>query len=346
MKPMNLLCALPILLAVSVYAVNSNAEDDTGYERTGLAVKADELFWKLLHGQDYGSFAKVLEKLNKARNADPNDVMTAAHIGWTNFWGFAEGLAGGWSDGTQVLQYMQDSVEAFASASTLAPDEARIMGFLGYARTVLGGASGNLDILRQGQADIKRSLDLWPQWALFGAAYGLDARSLYDSSDMQRAIGYYFQGMDICLGQDVDRNNPDISQYAATKTLTGPNRICWNSWIVPYNDEGFYMVLGDALVKAGQTAVAAIVYNDAKLSDGYAHWPFRDMLERRITNIDANVENFRRINPPGQPADPETSLLVYTNVSCAICHRGDSDKYFERPPWVGEHANDYLVVPY
>ena len=63
----------------------------------------------------------------------------------------------------------------------------------------------------------------------------------------------------------------------------------------------------------------------------------------RIVNIIDNVEKFRQPATPNQPADPQTSLLVNTAISCAICHRGDADAHYTPPPWVGESANDYLV---
>ena len=101
--------------------------------------------------------------------------------------------------------------------------------------------------------------------------------------------------------------------------------------------------IGDALVKAGNTEVAAIVYNNAKQLKYYESWPFADLLERRIANITDNVDKFRQAVSPDQPADPETSLLVNTSIACAICHRGDADAHYTPPTWVGETANDYLV---
>jgi len=35
------------------------------------------------------------------------------------------------------------------------------------------------------------------------------------------------------------------------KTKEGKKRVCWNSWIAPHNFEGFFLNMGDMLVKSG-----------------------------------------------------------------------------------------------
>jgi hypothetical protein len=313
-----------------------------GNERTEKAVNADNLFWDFIHGKDYQSFNTVLEKLGSAQAEDPLDVYTNAHIGWTNFWAFSEGIGSGIAEQTMALQYMQNAEKAFTQASELAPNEPRILGFLGYSRMALGYATQNEELLIKGQADVARSVELWPEWAYFGAAYGLDASAPYDSPQFEQAVNFYWANLDVCANTDVDRQYPDWTAYLDQETLDGPDRACWDSWIAPYNTEGFFLIMGDALVKAGNTQVASIVYNNAKLLKYYSSWPFRDLLEQRLNNIMENVENFRQIVSPNQPADPETSLLVNTTISCAICHRGDADAHYAPPAWVGETANEYL----
>jgi len=332
-----------ILVFLVVFGVYADEKDSLQKERTEQAIEADESFWDFTHGKDYQRFNHVLDSLNEAQLRDPKDVYTTAHIAWTNFWAFAEGVGKGIAQPDNVLQYMQNAEQSFAKAHELAPNEPRILGFLGYARLALGGTTDNIDLIVKGQADVARSIELWPEWGLFGAAYGLDARSPYNSPQFEQALGYYWTNMDVCANTQVDRQYPDWAAYVGEPVLQGPDRACWNSWIAPYNGEGFFLVVGDALVKAGNIEVARIIYNNAKLYDNYNSWPYRDFLERRINNINENIENFRQPIAPNQPADPETSLLVRTRISCAICHRGDADKNFKSPAWVGEKANQYLV---
>lgn len=335
---------LLLFTTVSVQALASDDRDlDNEVERTGLAVDADEIFWKFIHGEDNIEYTDVVKKLTKAIEKDPQDTYAKAHLGWTKFWSFTEGLVRGLTDGRQAVQNMQAAENAYASAAALAPDEPRILGFLGYTRIALGGTTANADLLMQGQEDVVRSIELWPEWAYFGAAYALSANAPYGSPPFDQAVNFFFVNMDVCANTAIDRNNPDLAPFMALETQTGRDRACWDSWIAPYNAEGFFLIMGDALVKAGKTDVAAVLYNNAKLMEYYSDWPYRDLLERRIENIQENVTNFRQSPAFNQPVDVETTMIVNTGISCAICHQGDADEHYEQPDWIGEHANHYPV---
>src|SRR5260221_633334 len=80
----------------------------------------------------------------------------------------------------------------------------------------------------------------------------------------------------------MDRRNPDYARYMALVTTKGPKRVCWNSWIAPHNFEGFFLNMGDMLVKAGDWQTAQKIYGNAKLTPEYGQWKFRQMLEDRI----------------------------------------------------------------
>ena len=272
----NLVFVITILSACD----NTNESGEQGNKRTEAAVNADSIFWEFIHGKDYQSFDSVLTNLRSAQTEDPVDVYTNAHIGWTNFWALSEGIGLGIAQNTMALQYLQNAEEDFALAAELAPDEPRILGFLGYSRLTLGNATQNMDLLAQGQTDVARSIELWPEWAYFGAAYGLDANAPYNTPQFENAINYYWANLDVCANIDVDRDNPDWTPYLTQETLDGPDRACWDSWIAPYNTEGFFLIMGDALVKAGNTAVATKLYNNAKLLEYY------DCVSHRLSQSD------------------------------------------------------------
>ena len=338
-----------ILTSLVVFLITFHAfgvedrNNENEYERTEIAIKADKLFWRLMHGEDYYHFDTTVSKLDAAQSQDPSDVYTHAHIGWANFWAIAEGVKSGFVPAANSLEYLQNAERAFAQATELAPNEPRILGFLGYSRISLGNATQDFNILAQGQMDIARSIELWPEWAYFGAAYGLDVYAPYTSPQFNQALNYYWSNVDVCVNATIDRQNPDLTPYMNLETREGPDRACWDSWIAPYNTEGFFLVMGDALVKAGQTDVAQIIYNNAKLQKHYRSWPFRSLLESRLRNLNENVINFRKPVSPTEAANPEKTLLANSSVSCAICHQGQADEHYERPDWVGEDANEYLV---
>jgi hypothetical protein len=100
------------------------------------------------------------------------------------------------------------------------------------------------------------------------------------------------------------------------ETREGRKRVCWDSWIAPHNLEGFFMNLGDMVVKSGDPATARKVYAQAKLTKQYATWPYQDVLERRIVNANENVALFR-----APRADKERRIMFETTFSCMACHQ-------------------------
>jgi hypothetical protein len=105
----------------------------------------------------------------------------------------------------------------------------------------------------------------------------------------------------------------------AMETTEGPKRACWNSWIAPHNFEGFFMNMGDMLVKAGEWQTAQIIYADAKLSATYDQWKFRDVLEERIAAAQVNVTVFNESAPGADKS--RQRMMIATPFACMACHQ-------------------------
>ena len=87
-----------------------------------------------------------------------------------------------------------------------------------------------------------------------------------------------------------------------------------NSWIAPHNFEGFFLNMGDMLVKAGDWATAQKIYANAKLSSTYAGWKYRAVLESRIEQAQANVAAF---NAPARGQGPgDAVMMVQSRFAC------------------------------
>jgi hypothetical protein len=71
-------------------AVWSAPEKAPSPERTALAVRVDGLFWQTLHGGEYQKIPEALTALKAAYLENPNDAVTAAHVGWMHVWRLAE----------------------------------------------------------------------------------------------------------------------------------------------------------------------------------------------------------------------------------------------------------------
>jgi hypothetical protein len=116
----------------------------------------------------------------------------------------------------------------------------------------------------------------------------------------------------------VDRDNPDFAPHMQLQTQQGPKRACWNSWIAPHNFEGFFLNMGDMLVKQGDWATAQKVYANARHADTYARWPYRAVLEARIAQAQSNVAAF---NAAPTPAAGDQVMMGQSRFACMACHQ-------------------------
>jgi uncharacterized protein YceK len=283
--------------------------------RTPAAVKADALFWSTFHGGRYDQIQPALEAETAAYLADPHDAVSAAHVGWLHIWRLAERArhetvpATITDDGLLAHRY-------FEEASAMVPREARYRGFLASATLVDGGINQDETLKRRGYFTLLDAVKAWPEFNLFTAGYSLSDQPA-GSKLFAQALDWQWQDLDACVGERFDRKNPDLAKYMHLETRTGPKRACWNSWIAPHNFEGFFLNMGDMLVKAGDWQTAQKIYASARLSSTYSQWPFREVLEGRIRDAQGNVAAFKAPAPGGGGK----SMMFDSSFSCMACHQ-------------------------
>jgi hypothetical protein len=290
--------------------------------RTPASVQADEQFWRTLHGGDYERIPSALTALKAAYLADPSDAVTAAHIGWLHIWRLAERARLAPALGPEITDHAVLARKYFEEAVRLDPREARYLGF--YASLLMAEGSIHRDekLVRRGYYTMRDAVAAWPEFNYFTAGYSAGALP-HDSPRFREGLEAQWRNLDVCVGERVDRTNPDYRRYMRLETREGPKRVCWNSWIAPHNFEGFFLNLGDMLVKAGQPETAVTMYGNARLASAYATWPYRDVLEARIASAAANVEAFRRPEAaPGTPPTPGApTMMVRSRYACMGCHQ-------------------------
>jgi len=285
-------------------------------QRTEAARQADALFWKTFHGGDYDGASKALEALKAAYLQSPTDAESAAHIGFLHVWRLAERarLA------ATAPSITDDAVLArryFDEAVALNPGEPRYRGF--QASMMLAEASIHQDekLRRRGYYAMLDAVDAWPEFNLFTAGYVFSGQPA-DSPRFKEGLVMQWRTLDLCSESTVDRRNPDFAAYMKLQTTLGPKRVCWNSWIAPHNFEGFFLNMGDMLVKSGDWAMAQKIYANARLSSTYASWKFRPVLESRIERAQANVAAF---NVPGPGAAGDAVMMGQARFACMACHQ-------------------------
>jgi len=293
----------------------SAPEKSASTERTPSALKADELFWQTLHGGQYDRIPEALAAVTAAYLENPRDAVTAAHIGWLHIWRLSERariekLSPGITDHAVL------SRRYFEEAVRLNPGEARYLGFYGSALLTEGGIHKDEKLIRRGYFTLLDSIKAWPEFNYFTVSYTMSSRP-HANERYQEALEYQWLNLDACVGEKVDRSNPDYRKYMHLETKEGPKRVCWNSWIAPHNFEGFFLNFGDMLVKNGQPELALTMYRNATYTPEYATWPYRKMLEDRMQNAAGNVEVFRK----DASTRDEARIMVQTRFACMGCHQ-------------------------
>lgn len=283
--------------------------------QSALAEKAERQFWLNLHQGNYANIPHVTTLLTAAYLENPNDPKLAAHLGFIHTWKITERARL-----TTIEPTITDEIilarKYFKDAVALNPYDARFQGFLGDVTLIEGQIFHDERQQVRGYFILKNAIKQWPEFNYFTAGYPMSTLPP-DSAHFKEGLAWQWQTLNLCAGTTINKENPDFSPYLKRETLIGPQRACWNSWIAPHNFEGFFLNMGDMLVKSGDWQSAIKVYNNAKLSKTYSSWPYRKMLEYKIQHAKENVTEFQKLSTK----NPFSTILFNSGYGCAVCHQ-------------------------
>ncbi|MGH8138533.1 MAG: hypothetical protein ACREVV_10105 [Steroidobacteraceae bacterium] len=282
--------------------------------RSETASRADDLFWNTFHNAEYDRIQSTLEALTAAYLQTPNDAKTAAHIAWLHNWRIAERAR----MDSPPATITDDTIVArryFEEAVKLDPSDARYLGFLAGHTLAEGTVNKDERLTRKGYFMMRDAIKAWPEFNLFTGGFVM-SRLPAESPRFQEGLGWQWRTLDLCIDGKLDRANPDYSPYMAKETTRGSKRVCWNSWIAPHNLEGFFLNMGDMLVKSGDWQTAQKIYANARLSRTYAVWKYRSVLEDRLHRARENVAVF---NATGKVSTAR--MMIDSEFSCMACHQ-------------------------
>ena len=319
-----LFCSL-VVASCGFVAVSTAPAKTAVTQRSEAALRADGLFWQTLHSADYDAIPAALVAVQAAYLETPGDASSAAHIAFLHIWRIAE-RARMTNPSPLITNDMVVAQKYFQEAVSLDPSDARYLGFLGASQLSNGAIHHDQKLTRQGHYTMRDAVKAWPEFNLFTAGYVMSGQPA-DSDRFKEALDMQWRTLDACAGTSVDRRNPAFDGFMDLQTLTGPKRACWNSWIAPHNFEGFFLNMGDMLVKAGDWQTAQKVYANARLSPDYGQWQFRPTLETRIAQAQANVSAFNA--PPRSelkaaaesPARVDAVVMNQSRFACMACHQ-------------------------
>lgn len=294
-------------------AIRFAPEKTADLKATALSQQAKDLFWETLHGGQYDGLPEVRRLLTAAYLENPSHPEIGLLLAHAHLWTIAERarlaeVPPGITDHAILAE------QYFTKAHRLHPQDQRIPGWLGGVKLALGQIHRDERLTREGYFMLHDSIRAFPEFNGFSAGYVLGSRPREDDT-FREGLDDLWDNLDRCAGERIDRTNPDYRKYLAQETQTGPKRVCWNSWIAPHNFEGFFLAMGDMLVKDGQPALARQVYATAMLSQSYASWPCRSLLEARMAQAESRAHQFQAADPTHHP-----EILFNSAHSCTACH--------------------------
>jgi hypothetical protein len=269
-----------VIAGCEFMAVHSAPEKTAKPEPTVLSKQAREAFWETLYAGNYDRLPEVRRLLTAAYLENPRNPETSLLLAHAHLWTIAERFRLAESD-PRITDHAILADKYFAEAHKLNPDDHRIIGWLGGVKLALGQIHQDERMTREGYFMLHDAVRLFPEFNSFSAGYVLSSRPREDEK-FREGLDDMWRNLDLCAGERIDRSNPDYGEYMSQERNSGPKRVCWNSALAPHNFEGFFLNMGDMLVKNGEAVTARRIYQIARLSKDYEVWPYKTLLEGRI----------------------------------------------------------------
>ena len=260
----------------------------------------------------YEVLPDVLEDLASAADDEPDDPALTLALALANLWGVAELGRTAPVDPAQAGVYALAARSHLERAAVLAPDDARIDGWIGSVLIGIGTNLANAEIVQQGYEAIDRGVQRDPAFNSFVEAFSY-ARKAADDPEFPRAVEAFFRTVEVCeLG--VTRAAPQLSS-ANQAPAEGVSSACTNGPAMPHNLEGFWLFGGDILLKAGELSTALALYENAALEGRARGWPHHDVAEQRLADAEAWTALLSDADATNDP-----QLAWQSPNQCVLCH--------------------------
>lgn len=291
--------------------------------RSEEAIQAEFFFWEVFHNGLYDLIPDVLNALTAAYLTNPNDSTTAAYIGAAHAWRLSERARTDPIPAT-ITDHAVLARKYFEEKVRMDPHDAHYIGFLGSLMMSEADVHGDAKLMDEGYKTLLKSTKLYPEFNYVTAGLTLtggivESLPSANSKIFKTALEWQWKAMELCLGARINRANPDASPYMDRFTTEGPKKVCWNTELAPHKFEGFYLNMGDMLVKSGDWRTAQKIYANARLSPNYATWQFAPILEQRIAEAQSNVALFN--TPPGPSGQFVKPMMAQSAFACTGCHQ-------------------------
>jgi hypothetical protein len=324
---------------ITVQTLNKKKDSQNLNKESELSNFANQYFWENFHGGNYHKIDSILYYLGAAYSENPNHLETVTHLGFTHIWALSERQNLDTIPPT-IVDHATLALKYFGESYRLNPNDPRVLGFLADLKMTVADISQDKKLSTKGYFDGKKSIHKWKEFNYFTIGYVL-SQLHEDTWQFEKGLEWQWKTLDECYCEKFDRENPDIQKYLPmeeTEDNLKRKRACWNSWIAPHNVEGFYLNMGDMLVKSGDWKKGIQIYDLAKQIPQYESWDYKETLEKRIENAETNVTKFRQPLVNGKKYSVDNVLLINSSISCMSCHKKSNQdmEFYKDFKW-----NDY-----
>lgn len=261
-------------------AAPSPEETASPAEPTTRAPAATDDFWKAFLAGDLDAVPSIQQTLEAG---DPNDPSTRLVLGMSYVWRNAENARAKepLSPGEMFVN-AQKTLEHLRALTELAPNEPRAWAHRGTATVTIGLATGNAAMVEEGRVMVESRTMPYDR-AEAGFALGAAmSRAGAGTPELATAIDYLFTAYEYCLGRALDRDAPSFEGLDAARTSERPRDVCFDREHWPHAEEGNFLVLGDALEKAGKKDAARRAWEAARTVPTFASWKLSSVIDDRL----------------------------------------------------------------
>lgn len=273
---------------------------------------ARAFFWQTFENGRYDESPQAISRLTAAYIQNPRDPETTLLLGLAHLWRLGERARLTQRD-PRITEHAVLAEKYLKEAQRLAPDDARIPGWLGSVQLALGKIDQNEKLVRTGYYTLRDGVRDFPEFNAFTLGYALSRLPATDPK-YREAVDYMWTSLRAC--RQLDPDSVDGGRFLSAADAADAVRACWNGPKAPHNVEGFFLNMGDMLVKAGDVALARKIYRYAELSPTYAQWQYKDVLEQHSRDADARAARFRDPDPNNDPA-----MMIDAAYDCMACHQ-------------------------
>jgi hypothetical protein len=297
---------LAALLLLCATLVLTGCEDEiTGPD----PITVEDQLFRAMNLDDYGSAGFIVGEMYEIRNQDPLNYRNTFMLGATALWWIAEVQRAGTNPLLVISQAIPFILESFSDVIQNDLENRPV------ALALLGAFLAETGLDRAAGASlVEQATALSPEVGHFQRMH-IRRGAPVDDAETTLAVEAGFQFWEACLGEQIDRVNPDFTGKVRPPTeVLGPN-FCWGSSRVPHGYEGTWLIFGDMLVKAGRLETARRAYLNAKLGPNYERWLHKSALEERLrSDLAARAATYLQRDPT------KWAPIGLPPFSCTQCH--------------------------